>query len=139
MGGHSILVWGAGAIGGTVGAHLARAGRDVLLVDRAADHVAAMTEHGLAIAGPVTEFTVPVRAATPEEMQGSFETVLLCVKAQDTESAARALLHQVIRTDAVRPGDGGLARGHERYGGQQQHDPDDLCPIGPAHGTRTPV
>ncbi len=33
-------VWGAGAIGGTLGAHLARAGHDVLFVDRAADHVA---------------------------------------------------------------------------------------------------
>ena len=36
----AVVVWGAGAIGGTLGAHLARAGHDVLFVDRAADHVA---------------------------------------------------------------------------------------------------
>ena len=89
---NSILVWGAGAIGGTAGAHLVRAGHDVLFVDRAADHVAAMAKDGLSITGPVTEFKAPVRAATPERVQGRFETVLLCVKAQDTEGAARALL-----------------------------------------------
>jgi 2-dehydropantoate 2-reductase len=88
----TILIWGAGAIGGTAGAHLVRAGHDALFVDRAADHVAAMAKDGLAITGPVTEFKVPVHAATPEQVRGRFETVLLCVKAQDTESAARALL-----------------------------------------------
>ena len=30
---NTILIWGAGAIGGTLGAYLARAGEDVLLVD----------------------------------------------------------------------------------------------------------
>ena len=88
----TILVWGAGAIGGTAGAHLVRAGHDVLFVDRAADHVAAMAEHGLSITGPVTEFKVPARASAASQVQGRFETVLLCVKAQDTEGAARALL-----------------------------------------------
>ncbi|MCX7373452.1 MAG: hypothetical protein NTW56_13635 [Alphaproteobacteria bacterium] len=38
---NSILIWGAGAIGSTVGAYLARAGHDVLLVDVDAAHVAA--------------------------------------------------------------------------------------------------
>jgi 2-dehydropantoate 2-reductase len=97
----TILVWGAGAIGGTAGAHLARAGHDVLFVDRAADHVAAMAEHGLSITGPVTEFKVPVRAATPEQVRGQFETVLLCVKAQDTESAARTLLPHLAESGCV--------------------------------------
>jgi 2-dehydropantoate 2-reductase len=35
----TITVYGAGAIGGITGARLARAGHDVLLVDRADDHV----------------------------------------------------------------------------------------------------
>jgi 2-dehydropantoate 2-reductase len=101
MGEKPILVWGAGAIGGTVGAHLARAGHDVLFVDRAGDHVAAMAEHGLAITGPVTEFKLPVRAATPDRVEGRFETVLLSVKAQDTEGAARALLPHLAEDGCV--------------------------------------
>ena len=54
-----ITVIGAGAIGGTVGAHLLRAGHDVLLCDVDADHVAAINERGLRVTGPVEELTVP--------------------------------------------------------------------------------
>jgi len=45
----TITVYGAGAIGGVTGAALARAGHDVLLVDRAEDQVAAMNARGLTI------------------------------------------------------------------------------------------
>jgi len=43
----TVVVWGAGAIGGITGATLTRAGHDVLLVDRDPAHVAAMKAHGL--------------------------------------------------------------------------------------------
>jgi 2-dehydropantoate 2-reductase len=87
----TILIWGAGAIGGTIGAYLARAGEDVLFVDSAADHVSAMNSDGLAIEGPIETFTVPVRAALPQEVTGRFSRILLCVKAHHTEAASRAL------------------------------------------------
>ncbi len=51
-----ILVWGGGAIGGTLAAYWARAGIDVLLVDLENDHVTACRTHGLEITGPVDEF-----------------------------------------------------------------------------------
>ncbi len=86
-----ILVWGAGAIGGTIGAYLARAGEAVVFVDSAADHVAAMNERGLTIQGPIEEFTVPVTAVLPEEVAGRFSRIFLCVKAHHTEAASRAL------------------------------------------------
>jgi len=86
------LIWGAGAIGGTIGAYLSRAGHDVTLVDRAADHVQAINTNGLSIIGPVDEFTVRIPAFTPETISGQFEHILLCVKAQDTPEAARAIL-----------------------------------------------
>ena len=57
-----ILVWGAGAIGGTVGAYLIRAGEPVVFVDRDPDHVAAINAAGLAITGPIEEFRVQARA-----------------------------------------------------------------------------
>ena len=88
----TILIWGSGAIGGTIGAYLVRAGHDVLFVDNAANHVAAMRRDGLAIEGPIEQFTVPVRAVVPEEISGRFERVLLCVKAHHTEAATRTLL-----------------------------------------------
>ncbi len=86
-----LLIWGAGAIGATIGAYLARAGHDVTFVDRAADHVQAVRERGLHIVGPIDDFTVQAPAFTTAELTGTWDTVLLCVKAQDTEAAAREL------------------------------------------------
>ena len=86
-----IVIWGSGAIGGSVGAFMARAGENVLFVDRVADHVAAMNETGLRISGPIAEFTTPVRAVTDDAIEGTFDTVFLCVKGQDTVAAVEAL------------------------------------------------
>jgi 2-dehydropantoate 2-reductase len=85
------LLWGAGAIGGTIGAYLARAGHQVVFVDRAADHVASINRSGLTITGPMDEFTVQAPATTPEDLEGEYGAILLCVKAQDTKSATQAL------------------------------------------------
>jgi 2-dehydropantoate 2-reductase len=86
-----LLVWGAGAIGGTLGAHLSRAGHDVTFVDRAREHVEAINTSGLRIEGPLAQFTVHARACTPDEVRGEFEHIVLSVKAQDTASATREL------------------------------------------------
>jgi len=81
------VVVGAGAIGGTVGARLARDGREVLLCDADPEHVAAVNEHGLAIEGPVEEFTVRVRAVSPAALPDRLDAVLLAVKSQHTAAA----------------------------------------------------
>ncbi len=86
-----ILVWGAGAIGGTVGAYLARAGHDVTFVDAASAHVDAMNREGLRIVGPVDQFTVGVPALLPDHLEGRWPIVALAVKAQHTEAACRQL------------------------------------------------
>ena len=102
------LVWGAGAIGGSIGAALARAGHDVLFVDRAADHVAAINRSGLEITGPIHRYTVHAPARTPEQVEGTFQTVLLCVKAQDTEAAVRALAPRLAEDGVVVSAQNGL-------------------------------
>jgi 2-dehydropantoate 2-reductase len=84
-------VVGAGAIGGTLGAHMIRGGEDVVFVDRDAEHVRAMNERGLTIRGFAETFTVPARAYAPGDQPGPLEAVLLAVKAQHTEEAVRAL------------------------------------------------
>ena len=55
----TITVYGAGAIGGITGARLAQAGHDVLLVDKAADLVAAMNAGGLTIESRQGTVTIP--------------------------------------------------------------------------------
>ncbi len=103
-----ILIWGAGAIGGSIGAALVRAGKDVLFVDRAADHVTAMNSGGLRITGPVEEYLVSVSAVTPGELQGSYDRILLCVKAHDTREAVAQLSPHLSDDGAVISAQNGL-------------------------------
>ena len=87
----NLLIWGAGAIGGTVGAYLQRAGHTVAFVDVVPEHVAAINIHGLRITGPVDEFRVDARAFTPQQITGRHKTILLCTKSQHTHTAAESL------------------------------------------------
>ncbi len=88
---YETVVWGVGAIGGTVGAYLARAGADPLLVDADGAHVAAMNASSLKITGPIEEFVTPVRAVTPDRVSGPIRRVLLAVKGQHSAAAARTI------------------------------------------------
>jgi 2-dehydropantoate 2-reductase len=103
-----ILIWGAGAIGGTIGAYLARAGHDVVFVDVVPEHVVAINEKGLAIEGPVETFTIKAPAFTPDKVTGRFDRILLCVKAQHTEGAAKALLPHLTEDGMVVSAQNGL-------------------------------
>ncbi|MGF6771894.1 2-dehydropantoate 2-reductase [Paraburkholderia sp. GAS199] len=89
-----ILVWGAGAIGGTIGAYLVRAGHDVTFVDIDRQHVEAIRDpsRGLKITGPVDQFTVRAPAFLPEEVEGKWSCIFLAVKAHHTADACEALL-----------------------------------------------
>ena len=86
-----ILIWGAGAIGGSVGAWLKRAGHDVTFVDVAAEHVTAIAGPGLAITGPIENFSLAAPAFLPEAVNGTWKKIFLAVKAHHTEAACRAL------------------------------------------------
>jgi len=81
------VVVGAGAIGGTIGARLARDGHSVLFCDADTAHVAAINSSGLTIEGPVETFTVEAEAVAPEQLPGELHAVLLAVKSQHTDIA----------------------------------------------------
>ena len=86
-----IVIWGAGAIGGTLGAYLIRAGHDILFVDIVDEHVKAINQSGIKIKGPVDEFTVRANARKPDQMSGRYKAILLCAKSQHTRAAAETL------------------------------------------------
>src|SRR4051812_39294655 len=86
-----LAVWGAGAIGGTIAAALARAGRNLLLGDTDAAHVTAMNATGLKITGPIEDYVTPVRAVSPGQVRGPLRRVMLAVKGQHTAAAARMI------------------------------------------------
>ena len=97
------LIWGAGAVGGTVGAFLVRAGYAVTFVDVSRDHVDAIRDpsRGLRISGPVDAVMIIAPAATPERVEGTWTRVFLAVKAQDTEEACRALAPHLAKDGYV--------------------------------------
>lgn len=103
-----LLIWGAGAIGGTLGAYLARGGHDVTFVDIVAEHVAGINRHGLRITGPIASFTVRVPAFTPDALQGKWTAIILATKAQHTAEAARALAPHLSRVGYVLSAQNGL-------------------------------
>lgn len=87
----TILVWGGGAIGGTLAAYWARAGESVLMVDIVAEHVEVCRSRGLHVFGPVAEFTVRVPPVTPDKVQGTFRRCVLATKAPATKTALAQL------------------------------------------------
>lgn len=96
-----IVIWGSGAIGGTIGAHLRRAGRDVLFVDVVPEHVREIAAGRLRIEGPVSQFTAGGPAVTPDAMAGKHRLILLAVKAHHTEAATRDLAPFLAEDGAV--------------------------------------
>jgi len=103
-----IVVWGGGAIGGTLAGYWARAGIPVLLVDIVPDHVEACRTTGLRIEGSIENFTQRVAAATPDELAGVFSRIVLAVKAPSTETALRALLPHLAEEGFVLSAQNGL-------------------------------
>ena len=96
-----ILIWGAGAIGGTAGAYLKRAGHDISFVDVVPEHVQAIRTTGLRISGPVDQFSVTAPAFLPDEVTGTWDRIFLAVKAHHTEAATWALTPHLAQNGYV--------------------------------------
>jgi 2-dehydropantoate 2-reductase len=86
------IVYGAGAIGGLVGALLAASGKDVILIARGA-HADAIAERGLTIVSAQESRTVEVPVVTEPSAARPVEedVILLAMKSQDTAGALDAL------------------------------------------------
>ena len=91
-----IAVLGAGSLGTVVGALLARDGLDVWLVDANQEHVAALNREGARITGQM-ELTQPVRALTPEQMEGTFDLVIYLAKSTYDDVALPSILPHLKR------------------------------------------
>ena len=104
----SILIWGAGAIGGTLGAYWARAGLPVTMVDLDHAHATACATVGLQITGPVEHFRQVIPSFTPHTIKGQFDIIVLAVKAQATEAALGHLLPHLAPEGYVLSAQNGL-------------------------------
>lgn len=92
-------VYGAGALGTVLGAALTRSGADVELVSRDQEHVDALNRSGARITG-LREWTVPVKACTPQQMSGRYDVILLLTK-QMANTAALPRLAEHLAPDGI--------------------------------------
>jgi 2-dehydropantoate 2-reductase len=95
----TVAVVGAGAIGGLIGAHLARAGEDVVLVARG-PHLEAMRSRGLTVRRAGEEFTVRPRATADMAAVGEADVVFITLKAHGIPPVAPAV-GRALRRDAI--------------------------------------
>lgn len=98
-----IAVLSAGAIGSSVGADLARAQMDVVIIDQWPAHVEAMKAGGLRVALPETELHTPVDAyhlCEVATLRREFDVVLLAAKSQDTRWLAH-FIEPYLRQDGI--------------------------------------
>jgi 2-dehydropantoate 2-reductase len=95
----SVAILGAGAVGCFFGSMLAKAGIPTRLIGRAT-HVDAIRRDGLVIDRATGRESVRIEATTDVDVVRAADIVLVCVKSQDSESAARELAPRLQR-DAV--------------------------------------
>ena len=72
-------IYGAGSLGTVLGAYITKNGGQIDLINRNKAHVAALNEKGARIIGTV-DMTVPVKAITPDQMDGTYDVILLMTK-----------------------------------------------------------
>jgi 2-dehydropantoate 2-reductase len=91
-----MVILGAGALGSVFGAHLARAGADVLLIAREG-RAKVIQEQGLTVTGLV-DFSVPVNVtARPRELQQA-DVLVVAVKTYDMDAALESVAHLHVGT-----------------------------------------
>jgi 2-dehydropantoate 2-reductase len=86
------IIYGAGAVGGVIGARLFQAGHDVVLIARG-PHLEALRRDGLRFQAPGEDvtLTIPAIASPAEAKPGPDDVVLLAMKTQDSDAALHEL------------------------------------------------
>jgi 2-dehydropantoate 2-reductase len=86
----TVAIVGAGAIGGFLGAHLARSGQEVILIARG-PHLAAMKSRGVSVRHDGEEFTAHPECTDDFKAINRAEVVFLTLKAHSVPGAAEAI------------------------------------------------
>ena len=94
-----IAIYGAGSLGTILGAYISKAGVAIDLINRNKAHVEALQEKGAQVVGTL-QFTQPVTAYTPSEMNGEYDILFLMTKQQHNAEVV-AMLKGYLAPDGV--------------------------------------
>ncbi|MGC4080994.1 MAG: 2-dehydropantoate 2-reductase [Vicinamibacterales bacterium] len=104
----TVLVLGAGGVGGYFGGRLAQAGVDVTFLVRPARQ-AQIARDGLRIVSPLGDVTLPVKTVVADSVGAGYDFVILTCKAYDLESSMDAIAPAMRGSSTVLPLLNGLA------------------------------
>jgi 2-dehydropantoate 2-reductase len=94
------IILGAGSLGTIAGALITKNGGEVLLVDANKAHVDALNKNGATVTGTM-KLNVPIKAITPDRMDGAYDLVFYLVKQTYNESALKALVPHLHKDSIV--------------------------------------
>jgi 2-dehydropantoate 2-reductase len=91
---------GAGSLGTIIAARVSLNGGSCTLIDTNREHVDALNKHGATVTGFLDHKNVPVKAITPDQMEGIYDLVIVLTK-QLANKAALTHLLPYINDDSV--------------------------------------
>ena len=94
-----IAIYGAGSLGTILGAYISKAGVEIELINRNKAHIEALQTKGAHITGTV-EFTQPVVAYTPDQMNGVYDVIFLMTKQQHNAEVV-TMLKEFLAADGA--------------------------------------
>ena len=94
-----IAIYGAGSLGTILGAFISKEGVSIELINRNKAHVGALREKGAKVIGTM-QFSQPVVAYTPDEMNGLYDIVFLMTKQQHNAEVVQ-ILKNYLASDGV--------------------------------------
>lgn len=95
-----IAIMGVGSLGTILGAYITKGGVNVDLIDVNKEHVKVLNEKGATVKGKAN-FNVPVKALTPDEMEGIYDLVFYMVKQTYDDVALRQVLAHIDENSTV--------------------------------------
>lgn len=95
-----VAIMGVGSLGTILGAYISKAGKEIDLIDVNQAHVDALNRRGATIIG-TTLFNTPVKAITPDQMEGVYDLVFYMTKQTYNETALAQLKPHLSDTSVV--------------------------------------
>lgn len=93
-------ILGAGSLGTVMGAVVAKNGGEVTLIDANREHVDTLNKEGATVTGYLDLKNIPVKAITPDEMEGIYDIIIVLLKQTANQDALPKLL-DFINEDSV--------------------------------------
>ena len=92
-------IYGAGSLGTILGAFISKSGTEIDLINRNQAHVQALRQDGARVCGTLN-FTQNVNALAPDQMEGTYDIIILLTKQQFNEQVV-TFLKDYLEDDGV--------------------------------------